>query len=297
MWVFAGVRTWAGVRVCVGVGAPVWVSRGVGVGVAVSSWVYVWVSVWVCGRPGGRANRCVCVWVFFWLKTLHFLLLLIFWFILVCFSLYQQHVAQHNWHWSLHTMIGSLRSRMATSQNVLVEAPKQGRISIAVPEVRAAGGPQGQSFVSANCDLRQLINQHYESVFFGTLWSSKAPVFARCVHGVMTTALVSVGRGSPDICPMIFPESFIVVIFQSSKLMQPSSPTLFPSVHSSQPGVEMDLVEVQKFQSVGTRARYPLEVSCLLCLFFCGGSFSRVWKVLKCLSSSTSRPTQTCCSL
>ena len=39
---------------------------------------------------------------------------------------------------------------------------------------------------------------------------------------------------SPDTCPMISPESFIVlVIFQSSNL----TPTLFPSFHSSELGV------------------------------------------------------------
>ena len=112
MWAFAGVRVWAGVRVCVGVGAPVWVCRGVGVGVV---WpfprgcMYGCVGVWVCGRLG------VGVW-FFVVKTVCFLSFLIFLSILVCFSLYQQHAAQHNSHCSLHTTIVSLRSRMTTKR-------------------------------------------------------------------------------------------------------------------------------------------------------------------------------------
>ena len=54
---------------------------------------------------------------------------------------------------------------------------------------------------------------------FGNSWSGKAPVFACFFYGVMTTALLSVGHRSSDICPMIFPESFIViVIFHSSNV-------------------------------------------------------------------------------
>ena len=109
------------------------------------------------------------------------------------------------------------------------------QISGKVPKM---GGSRAPSRKSANRALRRLINQRYESVFWGR-WSSKAPVFACFFCEVMTTALMSVGYGSPDICPMISPESFsVIVIFQSSNLnsvmMQLSTLTLVPSVHPSE---------------------------------------------------------------
>ena len=80
---------------------------------------------------------------------------------------------------------------------------------------------------STNRALRRLINQRYESVFWGR-WSSKVLVFACFFCEVMTTALMSVGYGSLDICPMISPESFsVIVIFQSSNLN-----TVCPLPHS-----------------------------------------------------------------
>ena len=95
-----------GLNGCAGVGGRARVRVYCGVGVAVSSWAYVRVSVWVCGCSGARAywdgRMCVS-----WLK--HCICL----FLLFCFSLYQHHAVQHNLHWSLHTMIRSLRSRMA----------------------------------------------------------------------------------------------------------------------------------------------------------------------------------------
>ena len=46
-----------------------------------------------------------------------------------------------------------------------------------------------------------------------------AGVYACFFYAVMTTTVLSAGHGSSDICPMIFPESFIViVIFQSSNV-------------------------------------------------------------------------------
>ena len=70
--------------------------------------------------------------------------------------------------------------------------------------------------------------------FFGTNWSGKAPAFDGMFFVI--AALTLVGRVTPGVCSMICPESFTVfVIFQSSNL----TPTLFPSVHSSEPDVGM----------------------------------------------------------
>ena len=84
----------------------------------------------------------------------------------------------------------------------------------------------------------------YESVF--RFFCLSGPARRQCLtdcffHGVMTIALLSVDHVTPGICSMTFPECVIViVIFQSSHLssvlMQPSTPTLLPSVHSSDPG-------------------------------------------------------------
>ena len=99
--------------------------------------VRAWVRTCLCGCMCEYPYRCVGVLVCVHCVETFFLL-----FIIVCFSPHQQHAAQHNLHWSLHTMIRSLRSRMATSQDFLVKAPKHGRISSAAPEVRAAGDPK-----------------------------------------------------------------------------------------------------------------------------------------------------------
>ena len=84
--------------------------RGHGRGpVLAGVYVGIRMAAWVSGRV---AYGCVGL-LFLLLKRCTFFCFLIFLLILVCFSLYQQHAPPHNSHWSLHTMVGSLRSRMA----------------------------------------------------------------------------------------------------------------------------------------------------------------------------------------
>ena len=135
------------------------------------------------------------------------------------------------------------RSRMAGFFRIFWKAPGMGGSQM-------AGAQQGQGRVGLCvaqiglefCGIRlrhRLVHEHQFRVgrtetpsvmiprrcvsvfcFFLTSWSGKAPVFdSLFFFGVMTTALMSEGHGSPDICSMIFPEFVIVIVFfQSSNL-------------------------------------------------------------------------------
>ena len=63
-----------------------------------------------------QAYGCVGDWVFSFL------------FILVCPTPYQPHAAQRDSHWSLHTMIRSLRSRLASFEDFCGVHFRNGRI-------------------------------------------------------------------------------------------------------------------------------------------------------------------------